>query len=440
MDNAHLFDWAVTRTRSLDEGCKLASDIASRRGDILTAVEFLKRSIALRDDSPVYHRDIAILYRKLFLYDAAQKHLAIAESIAPNLSSIHYVAGVIHRDRLEIDAAIAAQKNAVTLNTDLISLSGPYYELSECYSLLGRRKDGWQALAHSCRLSGDTDNVLSANTLPVWTGWRSPHPIALICDRGIGDIIQFARYIPLAAPRCPGLTVVCRPELQCILSQIEGVTEFAGQPGHKMTVGAHCLLSSLPDILEAETTYTPARYRYVAAPPLKAAEWKERLRRHSSPGHLKIGLVWAGNPVNNTDFKRSMTLEHFASFENLKGVSLFSLQVSNEADRPVERCWPDWIVDFGSDIRSSFEDTMGLLANLDLVVTVDTSIAHLAGAMGVNTFVLLAFSPAGRWLLDRSDSPWYPSLRLFRQPRWQQWGSVVEAVVGEIKHMTNRRA
>jgi hypothetical protein len=440
VDNAHLLDWATTRVKGRDEACKLASDVAHQRGDLLSAVEFLNQGIALRPASPAYHRDIAALYRKLFQYDAAQEHLAVAKSFAPNWSSIHSISGLVLRDLLKIDAAVAAQEKAIALNTDLTSLCRPYYELSECYWLLGRFKEGWQALAHSCQLSGATDNVLSSHTLPIWTGWKSRQPVAVICDRGIGDIIQFGRFISCLARHSPGVTVVSRPELHPILSQMEGVTGIAGRPGDKMTVGAYCLLSSLPGIAGTDMTNIPAQHRYVAATPLKAAEWKQRLDRHSSLDRLKIGLVWAGSPDHNSDFKRSMRLDDFSPFGNLQDVSLFSLQVGSRAIRPADGAWPDWIVDFGNDIAPSFEDTMGLLANLDLVVTVDTAVAHLAGAMGVKTFVMLAFSPDGRWMLDRSDTPWYPSLRLFRQPRWQDWAPVVQSVVGEVKHMTKMRA
>ena len=184
-------------------------------------------------------------------------------------------------------------------------------------------------------------------------------------------------------------------------------------------MGAQCLLSSLPGLFGAETTNIPAQHSYLTASAPKPRNGRQRLARHSPAGHLKIGLVWGGSPDNKHDFKRSLSFEQFAPFGGLEGVSLFSLQVRDRARGPAKRGWPGWIVDLGDDIRPSFEDTMGVLANLDLVITVDTSIAHLAGAMGVKTFVLLSFSPGRRWLLDRSDTPWYPSLRLFRQPHWQ---------------------
>jgi hypothetical protein len=148
-------------------------------------------------------------------------------------------------------------------------------------------------------------------------------------------------------------------------------------------------------------------------------------------------LVWAGSPEHNSDFKRSVAFEQLAPFEGIENASIFSLQVCRGVRKPAKL--PSWIVDFGEDIRPSFEDTMGVLVNLDLVVTVDTAVAHLAGAMGKTGFVLLPYSPDGRWLLDRSDALWYPSLRLFRQRRWQDWGPVVESLIGEIDRLAKRR-
>jgi tetratricopeptide (TPR) repeat protein len=260
--------------------------------------------------------------------------------------------------------------------------------------------------------------------------WRSRgargERVLVMNDHGLGDTIQFCRYLPMMAAAGAEPTFLCPPRLHRLLSVLPGVRLIAERPTSE-DFDAQIAVSSLPRAFATRLDSVPARVPYLAAEPERARRWATRIGAQG----FRIGVVWQGNPNPEADMARSAPLAAFAPLGALPGVRLISLQVGFSVEQldalpggmRVETLGPD--LDAGPD---AFLDTAAAMSGLDLVVTCDTSIAHLAGALARPTWVALKQDAEWRWLRDREDSPWYPTLRLFRQRRRGEWGDVFAAM------------
>jgi len=244
-------------------------------------------------------------------------------------------------------------------------------------------------------------------------------------EQGIGDTIQFLRYIALIK----GGTVIfaCQPELRWLINRsldieyvVAGVEDTVEIP-----YDVWIPLMSLPNIFATTLNNIPAPIPYIYPDGKKVAKWQTRLQTTD----FKIGIVWTGNPKFPSNRNRSCPLSYFAPLAKLPNTTFFSLQKGEAANQPV----PDdmELIALTEDL-ADFADTAAVIANLDLVISVDTAVAHLAGAMGKPVWTLLPFVADWRWLLDRDDTPWYPTMRLFRQPRPQAWAEVFNQVRNEL--------
>jgi hypothetical protein len=194
---------------------------------------------------------------------------------------------------------------------------------------------------------------------------------------------------------------------------------------------AYCPLSGLPRLAGADLLSIPAEIPYLRSSPNKREAWADRLDALVPRGLRRIGIAWAGRPTHHNDRNRSTTLATFAPLSQIPGISLISLQ-KGAGQAQIGHYWGRApLFNIGPELRD-FADTMAVLDCLDLVVSVDTSVVHLAGAMGRPAWVMLPFAPDWRWLLDRSDSPWYPTLRLFRQSADRRWQPVMAEIAAEI--------
>jgi tetratricopeptide (TPR) repeat protein len=268
---------------------------------------------------------------------------------------------------------------------------------------------------------------------PQWLGQEDPRgkTILLHAEQGFGDTLQFVRYVPLLARTGARIVLEVQPELKPLLSGMAGASSVIARGEALPPFDLHCPLMSLPLAMHTELATIPANVPYLAADADKVAHWAARLSVYA--GRRKVGLVWAGAPrphdpnANAIDARRSMSLQHFAPLADLADIQFFSLQKgapSVEARQP-----PDGLplIDFTADLHG-FDDTAALIANLDLVICVDTAVAHLTGALGKPVWVLSRFDACWRWLDGREDSPWYPTARLFRQQAQGVWGDVVTRV------------
>jgi hypothetical protein len=260
---------------------------------------------------------------------------------------------------------------------------------------------------------------------PYWDGEAFDGTLLLVGDQGFGDTIQFSRYIPRAAKRCRELVIACSAEMTPLVSQLSGHAKLFRLWRDAPEFDRHARFSSLPRLFKTELANIPAQMPYLRADRTeRAAKWKKRLATLIPSGFRRIGLVWAGRPEHGNDRNRSMTLSKLAPLAALDRVALVVLQKGPALGQVGGYFGAAPLVNLSPEIED-FTDTAAIIDALDLVVTVDTSVAHLAGAMAKPTCVLLPFAPDWRWLRDRHDSPWYPSVRLFRQSRPGDWKDAV---------------
>jgi hypothetical protein len=249
-------------------------------------------------------------------------------------------------------------------------------------------------------------------------------------EQGFGDTLQFVRYAPLAARRGARVILECQPELKTLFQGLEGVQEVVARGEPLPPFEMHIPLMSLPHVFGTRVENIPAEVPYLKPDPARVAAWRDKVGRYG--GRLRVGLVWASTPWNHELRKRTVPPAALAPMATAKDVTFYSLQKwsfgGEEAKNPPAGIR---LIDLTGDIRD-FADTAALMAHLDLVISVDTAVTHLAGAMARPVWALLPFVPAWHWLLEREDNPWYPTMRLFRQRAMGNWGSVVERVAQEL--------
>jgi hypothetical protein len=403
--------------------------VAFKKGRTADAATLMERSIARLSTNAIYHRNICELYRVLGRYDEAVAAGRRAIRLNPEDPHCYNNLGVTHYHRLELDEAIACAEGALQRDPDF---AGAHFGMAEALLLRGEFERGWEQYEWRFKLA-NAPKLMPPSDRPQWNGEPlPPGKLMLIADQGYGDVIQFCRYIPWAAERAPEPSLACSPEILAVVSQQRGVGTVFDHWERRPDFAAYCPLSGLPRLAGTRLDTVPAPVPYVHAEPAKTAQWADRLNAILPRGYRRIGIAWAGRPTHTNDRNRSTALSALAPLSGLKKTALVSLQ-KGPAQAQIGAYWGHApLVNLGPEIRD-YADTMAIIDNLDLLVTVDTSVGHLAGAMGKPVFIMLPFAPDWRWLLDRSDSPWYPSVRLFRQPRPQQWAPVVAAVTAELE-------
>jgi len=250
----------------------------------------------------------------------------------------------------------------------------------------------------------------------------------LHAEQGLGDTIQFIRYAPLVKEQDAKVVVECQPALAELVHSAFGIDAIIPRGQALPPFDVYLPLLSLPSILRTSLATIPAKVPYLCAQPDRIQQWRVDARW---PNAWKIGIAWRGNPQNTDDRYRSARLLDFEPLARL-GVRMFSLQTGAAMDEVTAAPFP--IVDLGSRFDpNSLDDLAAAIMNMDLVISIDTAVAHLAGALGQTVWTLLAASADWRWLLGREDSPWYPMMRLFRQAHLGQWQDVFARLAEEIQ-------
>jgi tetratricopeptide (TPR) repeat protein len=268
-------------------------------------------------------------------------------------------------------------------------------------------------------------------SVPLWCGDEAlaGKTILLHAEQGSGDTIQFARYAPLVAKRGTKKVILeVQHELKPLLSDIAGVDMVIARGAPLPEFDLHCPLLSLPLAFATDHATTPANIPYLTPPDEKIAVWRDRLPK----GRPLIGLTWSGGLWHDNDLNRSMKLASLAPLLDVAGIAFVSLQHDvRECDVPVLQGLPNL---FRFQTRfGDFSDTAAAISSLDAVISVDTAVAHLAGALGKPLFLLLPYAADYRWLRERQDSLWYPTARLYRQPKFGEWDAVVQTLIGDVK-------
>jgi tetratricopeptide (TPR) repeat protein len=309
-----------------------------------------------------------------------------------------------------------------------------HWELCCTLLALGQYERGWKEYEWRWKLK-DFTTPPAPFSQPLWDGSDlQGRRILLHCEQGYGDMLQFSRYATLVARRNGHVILGCPAVLKDVLSTIPGVSEVATNRAALPPFDLHVPLLSLPALLGTTLESIPAEVPYVQAPAREAgkAPWIK------PAAGLNVGLVWSGDTANRSNHHRLLPLSQCASLLSRPGVNWYSLQVGKVAEALKAPEFAGKIEDLGSRFRN-FGDTAQAICELDLLITVDTSVAHLAGALGRRVWTLLSFEAEWRWLARREDSPWYPGMRLFRQKASGAWPEVLQRVAAELDRLIGGR-
>ncbi|MGD0390624.1 MAG: tetratricopeptide repeat protein [Tepidisphaeraceae bacterium] len=402
------------------------SNALKDKGQLDEAIAACRRAIALNPNIPVVHINLGNVLRDKGQLDEAIAAFRRAVALNPNLPEAHSHLGTALINKGQLDEAIAAWRHAIALNPNFAEA---HFNLSVALLERGDFQEGWEE--HEWRWKcKDSLSPPRDFAPPQWDGCPlEGRTLLLHAEQGLGDALHFIRYLPLAAQRGGKIIIECQAELQRLFQSVAGGCQVVARGQPLPAFDLHCPLLSLPHVFRTNFANIPNIVPYLHADAEDAGRWQHRLAEHRPL--VRVGLAWAGNPDNKNDRNRSIKLASLAPLGQAPGVRFFSLQ-KGEAAAQAKNPPPGMeLVDWTAELKD-FADTAALIANLDLVIAVDTAVAHLAGAMNKPVWTLLPFVPDWRWQLERQDSPWYPSMRLFRQPCAGNWDSVITRVVDAL--------
>ncbi len=445
------------------------AEIAVAQGQLQIAIEHYNKAIELQPEMQAAHNNLGEAYRRLKQYDRAEACFEKVIKLNPGLAQGHYNLGSTLRQKGNYESAMISLLKAIQLNPDYA--------------------EAWNNLALACKNIRDMDRALTCFNRaieldpklavarwnrsfihllkedylaawpdfewrfrmpqrdsiypfelagPRWQGQSVPASVILVHDeQGLGDTLQMVRYLPLVKARCGRLILETRPELTALLQNapgIDGIEVRSANGRPEATYDYHVPLMSLPGIFQTTVQTVPPLSPFIATEPARIERWRRKL----PPADFCIGLVWAGRPQHTNDKNRSCPLAEFAPLLNMEGVSMVGLQKGPGADQPVTLPGGHIMANLGPAFED-FCDTAAAIASLDLVITVDTAVAHLAGVMAKPVWVMIPYIPDWRWGLHGEQSPWYPSMRLFRQNTPGDWPGVVQQMARALDLVVGKR-
>jgi hypothetical protein len=400
------------------------AQLAHQSGQIEESLELMRRAVVLAPGVADYHANLAMLLSTLGRFDEAIPEYRQAMVLEPNLPDVFNNLGNLLRETGQPAEAESFFRKAMALQPSEVAR----WNLSFMLLARGEFAEGWPAYESRLSMNGFPARKFPQ---PMWDGRDlGGRTILLHAEQGMGDTFNFIRYAPLVHQRGGRVIMLCQPPVHRLLAtQTQlGVDQWISEIQPLPPFDVHCPLLSLPGIFGTTFESIPNTVPYLFPDPALANRWRDRIAQ--LPG-LKVGLVWKGSPTPIHNRKRSTTLAELAPLFAVPGVSFISLQ---KGEPPVQaNTFPAGatLIDSTSDL-ADFADTAALISTLDLVISIDTGVAHLSGALGKPTWVLLPFVPDWRWFHDRSDSPWYPTMRLFRQSHLSDWSQPIRAASVEL--------
>jgi tetratricopeptide (TPR) repeat protein len=463
---------------SYDRAIALRSDLAEahcNRGNVLRELKRFEeglascdRAIALKGDFAEAHCSRGNVLGSMKRFADALQSYDRAISLKPDFAEAHCNRGNALRDLHRLEEAIASYDRAVELQPDLAQAffnRGMAFEEMEkfedalqsygcalaitpddadvrlneasCRLLLGDFERGWEQ--YECRWENATlRDYRRTFPRPMWLGAEeiAGKTIFVHAEQGLGDTLQFGRYVPLLVARGARVILQVQTPLRSLMASLPGNPLIVADGDRLPDFDLHCPLLSLPLAFGTRLDTIPSATPYLSVPADKVKSWRDRLGVGTTP---RVGLVWAGNPrkelpnLNLIDRQRSIAFATLAPLLDVAGCSFYSLQKGGDAVAQLrDSKWCDRVIDFTDDLHD-FSDTAALIENLDLVISVDTSVVHVAGALAKPLWLLNRHNTCWRWLRERDDSPWYPTVRQFRQDRPGNWTPVVTRVADALK-------
>lgn len=397
------------------------------------AIEEYKKAIKLKPDFSEAYTNISIAETETGELNDALQHAKKATELSPEIAEYHYNLANTLKTMGNCHDALQSYDKAISLKTDYPEA---IWNRSITLLMTGDLEKGFEQYKNRRDTRLNIFTYPNSFDKPLYDGGSLKGKRLLVhWEQGLGDSIQFVRFLPLLKKLGGHIIFEERKALIDIFKNIEGVDELiTSQPRQtpEADFDLYAPLMDLPAILNMTIDSLPADVPYIQPDRQKADYWKQRLESSD----LKVGIVWAGAPKHGNDHNRSCSLADFANLSNIDGVKIFSLQ-KGDASSQIELYKDQIKIKNLGDEFQNFSDTAAAIDNLDIIVSVDTSVLHLAGAMGKKTFAIIPYHPDWRWMLSTDKSPWYPTMKIFRQNHWGKWDDVFETVCNEIHKIKN---
>ncbi|MBI3677978.1 MAG: tetratricopeptide repeat protein [Proteobacteria bacterium] len=426
-------DWlnhALRQRPNFAEAYINLGSVLIRKGRLDEASVALEKALKLKPDAAQSYNNLGIVRNEQGRYDEAIANYRQALARRPDDPETIYNLGIAVLKGGDVETAIGHFSRALELRPEYAEA---HHNHAAALLLCGNYSAGLEE--YEWRFESRDYPRLKLSK-PLWDGTPlAGRDIVLVAEQGLGDTLQFIRYAPLVKRQAGKVIVECPGVLHPILARTPGADAWVTSAS--ATDADRCVpLLSLPYFCRTTLATIPADVPYVFADPNLVANWREKL---AALDGFKIGIVWQANLKSPEGRIRSVPLAQFRALAKLPGVRLISLQKGTESEQLSGVVGEFSVVDFGEALDSSgaFTDTAAIMQNLDLVITSDT--AHLAGAMGVNVWVAIQFLPDWRWLLTREDSPWYPTMRLFRQSQLNDWSTVFARMASELESLVRKK-
>lgn len=393
--------------------------VLSAQGHLDEAVASYRRGLEINPDAAESNNNLGTALQRLGNIEEAESFHRRAAALKPDFADAHNDLGAALAQQRKFEEAAECWRRALELQPDH---APSHHNRALALLLLGRLAEAWGDYEWRFKLKDHREPTCA---VPRWQGEDlAGRRILLRCEQGMGDILQFVRYAELVKRRGGAVIVECQAPVARLIASCPGVEEVVVQGQPLPPIDAYLPIVSLPGVFGTTLETIPARVGYLEPDAELVAHWKAEL---DEPAAFKIGIAWHGNPAHPQNRVRSFPLSHFAGIARRSGVRLYSLQWGAGREQLADWTGETPIIDLG-DRLGDFYNTAAIVRNLDLVITCDSAPAHLAGALRAPVWVALTYVPDWRWMLDRADSPWYPTMRLFRQAHRGDWAGVFAAM------------
>jgi Tfp pilus assembly protein PilF len=412
-----------------------SAEILAAAGTVLFQLDRLSEArqayeaaIKLSPGEFMSHHNLGVIHQRAGNFPSSSYHFSYAAHLMPShaLTRLNY--GVVLRDMGKFAESTSQFQAATAIDP---TLADGFMQLAWNALLAGDFARGWPLFEWRWRCGGV---ALPQFPQPIWDGSQlAGKSIMIHAEQGLGDTIQFSRYATLLAQTAREVTIYTPETLRQLMGTVPFLSAAVSRRDQLPAFDVWCPMMSLPLRCATTVETIPASIPYVNADPARVEAWKQ-LMASDTPGY-RVGICWAGNPNNYNDVNRSLPLNMVKHFGQLPGVATYSLQVGYKTGS----AQAFGMIDHTARL-TDFSETAALMMNLDLIISVDTACAHLAGALGRKVWTLVPFAPEWRWMLDRPDSPWYPTMQIFRRSPSQSWGAVVVRVVNALHALVNQVA
>jgi tetratricopeptide (TPR) repeat protein len=419
---------AVEIDPKLSEGYYNLGILIYEQGNLDTAIKYFWKAIEVQSDLYLAYYNLGNAYRKRNELNLSLDCYKKAISLKKDFDDAHYNLGVVFEKRRELAKAIECYEKAIHCNSKNLNA---HWNLALLYLQIGDFSKGWVKFeVRKNRIKSLKRTFCKPELISESVNGKK---ILVYSEQGLGDIIQFSRYLKMLKDCGAFVIFECKPQLSELFKDFDEIDLLIlvnNYSENSIVYDYHISLLSLPLYFNTTLESIPLGIPYLRANPDKVKEWEAKIKNVK---YINIGIVWSGAESNITGKDRSCALNDFIPLFAISGIKLFSIQKSGNKEEINYSDFP--VISFDSFDSVPFLDTAAIIENLDLVISIDTSIAHLAGALGKPVWTLLPYYSDWRWLLNSNDSPWYPTMKLFKQSEPGEWGKVFSAVADEIRNI-----